>query len=223
MDNNKYIEEYSDVNVEGVEFFVKDEPDGYLYKEEACENRVTAEELKHSFEMNDVVIVDGDYKYRPEIFSNKENVSIAIYNKTSIESNTITLTPTKVSSFDPELITDLEIGESEDLLGKVVGDLQDNIEISGNKITGTLKYVTGYTGFSSEPELQEGNYLALHNTSNLEDPITVELIGGFYGPSTLDADGIIILRIANTDQRVKVTCGNLVKEYSLEDIVLLSE
>ena len=48
--DNKYVEQYSDVNVEGVEFYVKAESDGYLYKEAACENKVTATELKHSFE-----------------------------------------------------------------------------------------------------------------------------------------------------------------------------
>ena len=79
--DNKYIEEYSDVNVEGVEFYVKTEADGYLYKEATFENKVTAEELTHAFEMNDVVIVDGDYKYRPEIFGTVDKIgTIVIYN-----------------------------------------------------------------------------------------------------------------------------------------------
>lgn len=34
------------------------------------------------------------------------------------------------------------------------------------------------------------------------------------------ADGIIILRIANNEQKVKVTCGDLVKEYSLSELTL---
>ena len=103
--DNKYVEEYSDVNVEGVEFYVKEEADGYLYKEAECENKVTSNELKHAFEMNDIVIVDGDYKYRPEIFGVIEDDStIAIYNKVTIEEveevETITLTPTKVVGYD---------------------------------------------------------------------------------------------------------------------------
>lgn len=220
---SKYVEDFSDVNVEGIEFYVKEEPDGYLYKESTFENKVSSAELKHAFEMGDLIIVDGDYKYRPEVFGEQDGDSIAVYDKASIESDILTLTPTLVSSFDPELITDVEIDASEDLLGKVVSDLQEDVEVLDNKITGTLKHVTDYTGFSSDPELQEGNYLAIHNISNLDDPIVVELIGGFYGPTTLDADGIIILKIANTDQKVKVTCGDLVKEYSLEDMVLLSE
>ena len=60
----------------------------------------------------------------------------------------------------------------------------------------------------------------MHFESNLEDPIVVELIGGESGPSTLDEDGIIILRIANNEQKVKVTCGDLVKEYSLSELTL---
>ena len=220
---SKYVEDFSDVNVEGIEFYVKEEPDGYLYKEATFENKISSAELKHTFEMGDLIIVDGNYKYRPEVFGEQDGNSIAVYDKASIESNVLTLTPTLVSSFDPELITDVEIGASEDLLGKVISDLQEDVEILEDKITGTLKYVTGYTGFSSDPELQEGNYLAIHNISNLDDPIIVELICGFYVPTTLDADGIIILKIANTNQKVKVTCGDLVKEYSLEDMILLSE
>ena len=89
-----------------------------------------------------------------------------------------------------------------------------------DKITGTLKYVTGYTGFSSKTEEQSGNYLALHNISNIGEPIFVEVINGFSGPVQLDADGIIVLRIANNEQKVKVTCGDLVKEYSLSELTL---
>lgn len=219
----QYVEDYTDINVEGVEFYIKSEFDGFLYKEKACENRVNSEEMIHEFEMNDIVIVDGNYKCRPLCLGNTDEGVFVIYNKVTEVDNEMELVPTQVLAFDPELITDVEIGVSEDLLGKVVSDLQENIEISEGKITGTLKHVTGYTGFSSDPELQEGNYLAIHNISNLEDPIVVELIGGFSGPTTLDADGIIILRIANKEQKVKVTCGNLVNEYSLEYLELLSE
>lgn len=53
-----------------------------------------------------------------------------------------------------------------DLLGKTEGDLSDGVVIKeGESIrdqyaVGTLKHVTGYTGFSSETEEQEGYYLA---------------------------------------------------------------
>ena len=100
---------------------------------------------------------------------------------------------------------DANIGASVDLLGKVVSDLQENITISNKALTGTLKYVEGYTGFSGDPTLQEGNYLAIHVDGVPADAkVKVELIGGTYGEVTLDADRICILRIANVNQKIKV-------------------
>ena len=40
--------------------------------------------------------------------------------------------------------------------------MQSNIVVGKSSISGTLKYVTGYTEFSGEPELQEGHFLALN-------------------------------------------------------------
>lgn len=97
--DNKYVEQYTDINVEGVEFYVASEPDGYLYKEAACENKVTSIELKHAFEMNDVVVVDGDYKYRPEVFGVNENGSFVIYDKVTFEDETMVLVPTQVIGY----------------------------------------------------------------------------------------------------------------------------
>ena len=94
------------------------------------------------------------------------------------------------------------------MLGKLVSDLQDNIVISEDSITGTLKYVTGYTGFNdSVPSEQEGNYLALKiDAEPVGSVTTVELVGGTKGPVTLDEDMNIVLLIKNKDtQSVKVT------------------
>lgn len=129
---------------------------------------------------------------------------------------------------------DTDISASTNLFGKYIDDLQENVEIGEDAITGTLKYVTGYTGFSGDASQQEGNYLALHFASDVEDAtIAVELVGGDVGhPVTLDTDGIIVLRIKKTDEdyvteTVRVTASkegyttNTI-EYSLEDIVLQS-
>lgn len=62
---SKYIETAGDLNVRGVEFFVKESPDGYVYVDEACEVKADKATLLHAFEMNNAVIVDGDNKYRP--------------------------------------------------------------------------------------------------------------------------------------------------------------
>ena len=72
--------------------------------------------------------------------------------------------------------------------------------------------------------MQSGNYLVLHCTTNDSDPITVEVVGGISGPRQLDADGIIVLRIANKDtQTIQVVSGSLTKNYSLTELVLETE
>lgn len=220
---NQYIETASDLNVEGIELFVKDTPDGFVYEDAEFKNKVDTETLKHAFRMNDIVIIDNDIACRASNLEVKEGYVVVTYLLPSVSDNVISVTPKQVRSFDRVLTTDVVIAADEDLFGKVVSDLQNNIEIKDDEITGTLKYVTGYTGFSSDEKLQSGHYLAIHNESNDEEPIFVELIGGISGPTQLDSDGIIILYIANKEQKVKVTCGNTVKEYSLANIELEDE
>lgn len=70
-----------------------------------------------------------------------------------------------------------------------------------------MHYVTEYTGFSGDPALQEGNYLALKfETEDDDDVITVELLGGLTGrPVTLDEDRNIVLKIGNPKkQKIRV-------------------
>lgn len=83
------------------------------------------------------------------------------------------------------------------ILGKVVNTLQDNIVVSDTGITGTLKYVTGYTGYSGNPAEQSGNFLALKFTAPAGSTTTVELIGGTAGVKTLDSDMNLVARITN--------------------------
>ena len=85
--------------------------------------------------------------------------------------------------------------------------MQTNVVVGDADITGTLKYVTGYTGFSSNPSEQSGNYLALKFDFIPEDAVTtVEVVGGTKGPVTLDNDKNIVLLIKNKDsQTIKVT------------------
>ena len=100
-----------------------------------------------------------------------------------------------------------DIEAAENLLGKVVSDLQSDVEITGNQITGTLLYVDDYTGFSGDPAEQVGNYLAVVCTANEGDTITARLINGIHpNPVTLDSDGILIVRITNKDtQKLEFT------------------
>ena len=115
------------------------------------------------------------------------------------------------------------------VLGKYPVELQSDIVIGDSAITGTLHYVTGYTGFSSEPTEQKGNYLALRVTPEPADAtVVVELLGGTKGPVTLDSDLNIVLLIKNKDSqniKISVSKGSMTntKFYSLSGLVLEPE
>ena len=81
-----------------------------------------------------------------------------------------------------------------------MNDLQSGITILDNgKITGTLKYVDDYTGFSGDPALQSGNYIAIHaSVAGVPDAtISVKVTN----PVTLDEDRVAVLRIADKDSQ----------------------
>ena len=115
------------------------------------------------------------------------------------------------------------------LLGKKAKELQTDVQVNEDSISGTLNYVTGYTGFnSSNPLEQEGNFLALKFEAKPGTKITVELIGGTKGPVALDDDMNIVLLIKdNETQKVKVTAikDEAVEEriYDLTELILASD
>ena len=77
--------------------------------------------------------------------------------------------------------------------------------VGNDAIEGTLKFVTGYTGFSDDTDEQEGNYLALMATSDEGATITAELVGSEKPAISLDDDGVIVLRITDTSNDLKFT------------------
>lgn len=118
-----------------------------------------------------------------------------------------------------------------DAYGKTGNDLQTNVNVSRTAVTGTLKYVTGYTGFNSaEPIEQEGNYLALDFSTDMDDEgatVTVELVGGTKGPVQLTHpdDMFCVFRVTdkNTQNiRVKATKDGATstRELDLSGLVL---
>ena len=117
-----------------------------------------------------------------------------------------------------------EDGEAE-WLGKTVSDLQEDIVVGDTSISGTLKYVTGYTGWSSNPEEQEGHYLALKFDPPENATTTVQVLGGTHGPVELDSDNVCIFRITNNRQKIKVvsTVNETVitNVYNLKRLALL--
>ena len=86
-----------------------------------------------------------------------------------------------------------------DLLGKNASDLMENVVLKNNSVSGTSKYVTGYTGFSSNVSEQSGNYIALKAVGEEDSTITAFINGGLnLTPVTLDDDGIFIGRLVST-------------------------
>lgn len=118
-----------------------------------------------------------------------------------------------------------DIPSDTDLLGKSVTDLQTNVTLGKSAIRGELKYINNYTGFSGDPTEQKGNYLVLKCECEDADSIVVELVGGIHGPVTLDSDGLIIFRVSNNTQVVKVTANasgyeSYTKTYTLTGLKL---
>ena len=135
--------------------------------------------------------------------------------------------PEEIMELFKDAVTVVTAAENADatLLGKKVSDLQSNIVVGENAITGSLKHVTGYTGFSSKTSEQEGHYLALKFDVTPADAVTtVELVGGTKGPVTLDADQNIVLLVKSNTQSVKVvsTKGgfSVTKVYALTGLTL---
>lgn len=134
---------------------------------------------------------------------------------------TIAETVKDINSNYPDKITiDTNVGNT-DLLGKTIGDLQQGVIIKDNKITGNIKYVSDYTGFSGDVSEQSGNYLVLHITANNSSPIKAELINGTHGQVTLDEDGILITRISNkATQSIQIKNGDKTIDLSIAGLVL---
>lgn len=123
------------------------------------------------------------------------------------------------------LTIDADVDPSVDLFGKSVSDLQTGVAVGANSITGTLKHVTDYTGFSSKTDEQSGNYLVIHAAvpGMADATVTVTVTK----PSVLDADGIAVLLIKNNTQTVTVKASkagheDVTKVFTLTGLTLQS-
>lgn len=91
------------------------------------------------------------------------------------------------------LAMDFDIADSVDLLGKKASDLQTDMAVDGQrKVSGTSKYVTGYTGFSSKTAERKGNYMAFHISVGelvIGTNVTVKA-----NNVTMDPDGLMVIR-----------------------------
>ena len=95
------------------------------------------------------------------------------------------------------LSVDANVSDSVDLFGKVASDLQTGITITGDDITGTLKYISDYSS-AFGPGEDDGNYICLHFAANLSGATITATIAN---PVTLDEDGILVGRIRDKDSQ----------------------
>ena len=117
------------------------------------------------------------------------------------------------------------------MLGKVVANLQEDVEIGEYGVSGTLKYVTGYTGFSGDVAEQSGNYLILHFEVEGEDDAVIKVgltKGKTQGLKALDADGLMIFRLERADQEIIVEASlagykTITKYIPIHGLVLETE
>lgn len=118
---------------------------------------------------------------------------------------------------------DVDIAADENLWGKVPSDLQSDIEITDDAISGTLNYIADYSS-AFGGELASGNYLALHFEATEGATIKVKLTDEV----TLDEDGIIVLRIADKDAQTITATATMpngtvaTKVYSLTGLTCAS-
>lgn len=129
------------------------------------------------------------------------------------------------------LTVDVEIAAAEDLLGKVIADLQSNVVVGVNDIKGKLNFIDDYTGFSGDPAEQEGWYLAIHASVPDVTGATIKIKhSDKAGDKALDSDGILILRVDEkifaTDRKLTFTAykdgyAPYSKTFALKGLTLL--
>ena len=92
-----------------------------------------------------------------------------------------------------------------------------------DSVTGTLKYVADYTGFSGNVAEQSGNYIVFHAEVPNVDGVTIT--AKITKTSTLDADGIAVFRVVDTTKKLTITASkegyeSVTKEFSLSGLTL---
>lgn len=105
--------------------------------------------------------------------------------------------------------------------GKTVSTLQSDIVINDDSISGTLNYVTGYTGYSGDTDLQSGYYIALKLDVPNGATTTIAALnnGGSGTPVDLGSDDYAVGRITTKNAKIVVSTTlagvTVSKTYSL--------
>lgn len=94
-------------------------------------------------------------------------------------------------------------GDGETVYGVRVSELQSGITIKDSKISGTLLYKKGYTGFDSKNG--DGNFLALKVNYPDDAEVKTSVIGGTTKDKKLPAhDHLLVTKVANNKQKIKL-------------------
>lgn len=122
---------------------------------------------------------------------------------------------------------DVDIDPDTDLFGKTVSDFEENIRIRGDRVRGTLKYVSDFSAAGYTGDEAHGNYLVLHFSVPDVDGVTIQATIN-NRTVTLDEDGILISHIADkTSQTLTVVASkdgydSVTKTYALSDLTVKS-
>lgn len=97
--------------------------------------------------------------------------------------------------------------------------------VGWGEITGTLKKVEGYTGFSSDPTEQSGHYLALTFTADAGVTIKTQIINGKKKEPITVTDGFCVYRLIDPKtQKISVIFSkddvSETKTYGLAGLIL---
>lgn len=111
-----------------------------------------------------------------------------------------------------------------------MSDLQSGVAVNSTThvVSGTSAYVDGYTGFSENEDLQEGNFIALHFSAVSGATITAEIIGDPTAAVVTETSGVYVFRVSDPSQYVRVTAtkaevGTDTEIYPLSGLTLTPE
>ena len=207
---NKIFENANEQHVRSVKLYFNDS-DSILYLDSEKKTAIEKEDLQRLFIIGVISIVDNNEEYRPiQLIDNrvsylKNNKGVKAYAAGAIVDNPI-----------------LSVSAESDtpILGKNVSEFQSNIQITDNKVTGTLNYIEGFTEFNgSDPTEQEGNYLFLNFKDTVADKIESKLVGGKsekFIDCTSDKWMLYLISESCTAVQLKLTKGENVIEKTLD-------
>ena len=105
--------------------------------------------------------------------------------------------------------------------------MQTDISIDDTEgISGTLKYVTGYAGFSDDPAEQSGHFLAIH--IECEGAEISVIVDGSETEARDAGGGIYVMRVDSTEQSVVTIAdagasGAIIREFPLDGLTLAEQ